>query len=594
MNRPLQSCFEMLQVGWRESRSKLLWALGLSVAAGFSGPLVALALRAAINDAVAHDVSSATMAGAVFGAAAIGVLTLKHFAFTAQIEVADASMVTLEAELISLANGSPRLDHHERADFADMLELLQQEVTGLIAGLGALVTITTLSVSLTVTGIILASVSPLLLLLPLASIPPVLAGARATAIVERGKEDAATQTRQSWHLFRMATGADSAKELRVFRLQRELRRRNRELWQGAGAILAAAQFRAMLVGAAGQICFAAAYVLAVLLVVRQAVADHRAVGDVVLVITLATQVNQQINLGMQELRNVQRVSSGFARLRWLRVLVAEQQPPPADALVPHRVARGIELQNVEFTYPGTDSPVLRQASVLLPAGMTVAVVGENGAGKTTLMKLLCRFYDPSAGAITLDDVDISRLPLDEWRSRIAVGFQDFVRYELIAKHVVGVGEPDLMNDAQAVLSALDRAHARDVVERLDLGLETPLGKTYQQGTELSGGQWQKMALGRAMMRASPLLLILDEPTASLDAATEHQLFERYAETARRLGRETGAITVLVSHRFSTVRAADLILVLKDGCIQEAGAHVDLIQRDGIYAELYGLHEAAYR
>jgi ATP-binding cassette subfamily B protein len=224
----------------------------------------------------------------------------------------------------------------------------------------------------------------------------------------------------------------------------------------------------------------------------------------------------------------------------------------------------------------------------------VALVGENGAGKTTLVKLLCRFYDASDGVIAIDGIDIRRLPLEEWRARIAAGFQDFVRFELLARQAVGVGEVSLVDDETAVLSALDRAHARDFVERLDAGLDTPLGKGRHGGTELSGGQWQKVALGRAMMRDAPLLLILDEPTAALDAETEHQLFDRYAKNARRLSRQTGAITILVSHRFSTVRTADLILVIKDGHIEEAGSHADLIKQNGVYAELYGLQASAYR
>lgn len=584
----------MLRIGWRESRLKLGLAIGLSIAAGCSGPAVALAMRDAINAAVEHDVGAATLAGAILGAATIGVLTLKHFAFTAQIEVADASVVTLEAELMALSNGSARLEHHERSEFADKLELLRQEVSGLVAGLGALMTMTTVGVSLIATGVILATVDPWLLLLPLAAVPPVLTGSRATAIIERGKEAAAAQTRQSWHLFRMATSADSAKELRVFRLQEELRRRNHELWQDAGATLAASQIRATAVGASGQIVFATGYILAVLLVVRQAVAGHNPVGDVVLVITLAAQINQQVNQGLHELRNLQRIASGFARLRWLRALVQEQQPPSPDAPVPNRIARGITLRHVHFTYPGTDSPVLQDANILLPAGSTVALVGENGAGKTTVVKLLGRFYDPTDGAITIDDVDIRRLPLDEWRERIAAGFQDFVRFELPAKHAVGVGELPLMDDHTAVSSALERAHAQDLAKHLDAGLDTPLGKSYQEGTELSGGQWQKVALGRAMMRETPLLLILDEPTAALDAETEHELFDRYAANARRLGHETGAITILVSHRFSTVRTADLILVVKDGRIEESGAHADLIKQNGLYAELYELQASAYR
>ena len=177
--------------------------------------------------------------------------------------------------------------------------------------------------------------------------------------------------------------------------------------------------------------------------------------------------------------------------------------------------------------------MLRDVDLDLPAGSTVAFVGENGAGKTTLVKLLCGFYSPTSGRITVDGADLGRLPVEDWRERIAAGFQDFVRFELVARESVGVGDLAAIDETCArVGDALERADARDLVERLPSGLETQLGKSYTNGAELSGGQWQKVALARAMMRTAPLLLILDEPTASLDAHAEHVLFERYAASAR--------------------------------------------------------------
>jgi ATP-binding cassette subfamily B protein len=593
MKDAFTSCAAMLRIGWINGRTKLMLAAVLSIAAGLTWPLVALGLRAGTDAAVAHDVHTATVAGAITGAGVIGVLMLRHFAYCAYNEIADLAVVTLESELIMLANASAGLEHHERPEYADKMEILRREVSGLIGGIGALMTMTTLGISLLSTGVLLAFVNPWLLLLPFAAVPPVLAGQRSSTILERGKEKAATATRQSWHLFRLATSAESAKEIRVFRLQGEIQRRDRQLWNAAGDAILASEKRAVLVGTAGQFVFATAYVLAVLLVVRQAVVGRSAVGDVVLVITLAAQVNAQVNQALNELRNMQRIGSGFARLRWLRGVVAAQEPAAADAGLPDGIGTGIELRDVEFSYPGVDAPVLQKANILLPPGSTVAIVGENGAGKTTLVKLLCRFYEPTAGAITLDGVDIRRFALDEWRRRISVGFQDFVRFELVARETVGVGELRLMHDEETVVAALERAHAADVVSRLEDGLATQLGKTHSDGAELSGGQWQKLALGRAFMRDAPLLLVLDEPTAALDAEAEHELFQRYAERAKHLAAQTGAITVLVTHRFSTVRAADLILVVAEGRIAEAGSHRDLLARNGLYAELYALQASAY-
>src|SRR5439155_25470181 len=182
-------------------------------------------------------------------------------------------------------------------------------------------------------------------------------------------------------------------------------------------------------------------------------------------------------------------------------------------------------------------------------GAVVAIVGENGAGKTTLVKLLAKMYEPSSGTILVDGAPLARMPADEWRSRMAGAFQDFFRFEFRARHAVGLGDLIRMDDVPAVAAAVDRAGANDVTSTLPSGLDTQLGPTWPGGVELSFGQWQKLALARGFMRDHPLLLVLDEPTAALDAETEHALFERYAAAARG-GRADGRITILVSHRFS--------------------------------------------
>jgi ATP-binding cassette, subfamily B, bacterial len=593
MKDALLSCLAMFRIAWSHSKGKLIFSTLATLASGASWPLLALALEGATNAALAHEVHAAVVNGLFIGAGAIGVLMLQHFAYVPYTEIAEQAQITLEADLMTLANGSARLDHHERPDYADKFELLRKEVGEIAPGFTGLFSTLGLLVSMSVTAVLLAGVSPWLLLLPIAAIPPVLTGQRSQRILERSREKTASTTRQAWHLFHLATRAAPAKELRVFRLQNEVLRRQSALWDQAGAVLGAAQKRSALVVASGQLVFAVAYVTAVLLVVRQAVAGAGSVGEVVLVMTLAAQVNQQVSTGLQLLQQLQRMAQSLTRLRWMRALIKSQEPPASDAAMPERIRRGIELRGLGFTYPGTEKPVMSGVDLLLPAGSTVAVVGENGAGKTTLIKLLCRFYEATAGEITVDGVDIQRFRLDEWRARIAAGFQDFVRFELLAQQTVGVGDLPSLDDEAAVLAALDRAHATDIVGKLEHGLRTQLGKSYTDGAELSGGQWQKMALGRAMMRQSPLLLILDEPTSALDAEAEHSLFERYAANAQRVGRETGAITILVSHRFSTVRMADLILVMDDGRLAEAGDHAQLMARNGVYAELYSLQAAAY-
>jgi len=224
----------------------------------------------------------------------------------------------------------------------------------------------------------------------------------------------------------------------------------------------------------------------------------------------------------------------------------------------------------------------------------VAIVGENGAGKSTLVKLLCKLYGPTSGRILVDGVELARMPADEWRQRLAGAFQDFFRFELPARQTVGLGDVPRVDDEPAVRVAVERAGASDVVERLAAGLDTQLGPTWPEGVEISFGQWQKLALGRGFMRDEPLLLVLDEPTAALDAETEHALFERYAAALRTGGAGNGRISILVSHRFSTVRMADRIVVLDGARVVEAGSHEELMAAGGTYSELYRIQAAAYR
>jgi ATP-binding cassette subfamily B protein len=281
------------------------------------------------------------------------------------------------------------------------------------------------------------------------------------------------------------------------------------------------------------------------------------------------------------------------RLLWLRDYsdsVTGQRA--SDSTPPERLTDGITFENVSFTYPGTDRPVLQDISLTIPAGAVIALVGENGAGKTTLVKLLTRMYEPTEGRILIDGVDLADIDAEKWRQRSSAAFQDFAKPELVAQHTVGIGDLIQLDDETAAIGGLDRAGAGDVVDALPSGLSTQLGASWTDGVDLSTGQWQKLALGRALMRDDPLVVFFDEPTASLDAPTEHALFQRYAEAARS-GSQAGSITVLVSHRFSTICSADLILVLDNGQAAELGSHEELMEHRGVYAELYTLQAKSY-
>jgi ATP-binding cassette subfamily B protein len=354
--------------------------------------------------------------------------------------------------------------------------------------------------------------------------------------------------------------------------------------------------------------FAAAFVAGIAVVAVRATHGTASVGAVVLAVTLVQRAQLQVGQAAAAIGQLLTTVRTARRLLWLEdyagaeragavragaVAAAVGRPAASRGLPPAVLKDGITLREVSFGYPPDGGTVLDGVDVHLPAGAAVALVGENGAGKTTLVKLLTGMYQPTGGQVLLDGVPLADIDLAAWRERTAATFQDFVRFELLAGEAVGVGDLARMSQPAALASALERADATSVAASLPEGLDTRLGRSFTGGQELSGGQWQRLALARGMMRDLPLLLILDEPTASLDAITEAALFERYL-SARQLAAQSGAITLLVSHRFSTVRMADLIIVLDEGRIVASGDHASLVRAGGLYAELYELQARAYR
>jgi ATP-binding cassette subfamily B protein len=324
-----------------------------------------------------------------------------------------------------------------------------------------------------------------------------------------------------------------------------------------------------------------------LYVALQAVAGKLTIGDLGLYTRAAASVQddfQNILSGFSSLyEDGLYISTLFELLNIEPAIVAPANPVP----FPRPILHGIEFRNVTFGYPGRDKPALSNVSFHVRPGETIAVVGPNGAGKTTLVKLLGRLYDPIEGQVLIDGIDVREFDPNELRREIGAIFQDYVTYQFSAGENIGLGHVDKLDDKDAISSAAHQGGAESVIEKLPDGYDTVLGKWFEGGHQLSGGEWQKIALSRAFMRDAQVL-ILDEPTASLDALAEWDLFVRIRKLTQ------GRTAIFISHRFSTVRTADRIFVLQHGRLVEQGAHEELVNGNGLYADLFEKQAASYR
>ena len=608
----LRTALRMLGFAWSADRRLAIWTLVLLSAQAASIALLSLWLRL-FTDAAADHHDRATLVAALAIAISItATAAAGHAGNRTRMNLSDRTQHLLNSRLLDLVGHSPTLAIHQTPAHLRQLELLQAESWEFGQAVPTIIETVTIGIRIVVAVILLASITPWLLLLTLFALPTLLLSGRTAGLFTLGNELAAEPSRRARMLYELAASRDAAAELRLFRLRGELLGRfaaeHREIRQIHVQLSVRAQgFRLI-----GRTVLLAGYLGAIVLVVYLASRAEVSIGDVAMTAVLAGQVLTLVTGSAEIAQWLPRTLTASARYLYLE-RVAEQPPlrpaasdtsaggmtvsatlQPAQPAIPAALTAGIRLDAVSYRYPGRGEETLTKVSVLLPAGATVAIVGDNGAGKTTLVGLLAGLQRPTAGRILIDETDLADLDPQDWRERVSAGFQDHARFEFTIQRSVGLGLLPQLDDAAAGAAALDRAGAADVAGNAPAGLSTQLGPSWPGGVDLSGGQWQKLAIGRAMMRTNPLLLLLDEPTAAIDAETEHELFARWTEAASATRRRSGAITVLVSHRFSTVRMADLILVLRDGSICERGSHSELIAAGGVYAELFELQARAYR
>ena len=588
----LSSMWRLCKLGYRHEPRLMVAAFVLSQIAALPDALLALWLMLLGKGVLEHRPGLLKGAAVGLGVSAAATWFLRTVSTRVQRRFRDKVTIALESHVAQLQASVATIAHQERPEYLDRLSMLRNQVFVLDHMYVSLFSTIGWILRLAVTMALLASIHPALILLLLFAIPTVWTSTWRPGVERSAQERGAQANRLARHLFTMATTAPPGKEVRVTGIGPRIMAERRSAWERWYGPVAGARWGSAMWHALAWAIFGLAYVGAVVFVSSGLRAPA---SSVLLVLAAGARLSAYIGATVGEIGFLRGFwMDGSRRLAWLEDYAASLAAA-GDLPAPPALHRGIRLNHVSFAYPGTSRVVLDDVSLMLPAGSVVAIVGENGAGKTTLVKLLAKMYEPSSGSILVDDTPLARMPAGEWRERLAGAFQDFFRFEFRVCHTVGLGDVPRLDDEGAVGAAVDRAGAGDVVGRLKAGLETQLGPTWPDGVELSFGQWQKLALARGFMRDRPLLLILDEPTAALDAETEHALFERYAAAARGTADgESGRITILVSHRFSTVRMADLIVVLDGSRLVEVGTHEELMARNGPYSELYRIQAAAYR
>ena len=586
----LSSMWRLCKLGYSREPALLLAAFGLALLSALPDALLALWFKMLGDGVLQGNWSLVRIAAVALGVSATATWYLRTISARVQRRFRDKVTIALESHVAKLLASIATIAHQERPEYLDRLAVLRDQVFMLDHMYMSLFSTCGWILRLGITIVLLMSIHPALVLMALFAVPTVLTSTWRPEVERSAYEKGASAARLARHLFDTATTATPGKEVRVTGIGDRLIKERRLAWETWYQPIARARMHSAAWHTAAWMIFGASYVGAIVFV---SFGLNAPAGDVLLALAAGSRLSSYIGGTVGEigfLRGVWMDSS--RRLAWLEDYAASLLSS-ADQPVPSTLAEGVRFEHVSFSYPGTDRLVLADINLELPSGSVVAIVGENGAGKTTLVKLLSKMYEPTAGRILIDRTDLSRIRADEWRARLAGAFQDFFRFEFIARHTVGVGDIPRLNDEPAVVTAVARAGADDVIVHLTAGLDTQLGPTWPNGVEVSFGQWQKLALARGFMRDQPLVLILDEPTAALDAETEHALFERYAAAVRSESQE-GRITILISHRFSTVRMADLIVVLDGAHVVEVGSHEALMAKRGQYAELYGIQAAAYR
>ena len=560
-------------------------------------PLVSLYLIKLIVDSVTAGVSSIDKAASMQSLLVLillagGVSMLQYFCRSATTVVSEAQSALVTDHIQDILHAKSievDLEYYENSQYYDTLHRAQNEAPFRPARIvNGLLQIGQNSISLLATFALLLSLNWIIAVaLILAAIPGVVVRLRYSEKLYQWQRRCTAKERHAWYLHWLLTCDDHAKEIRLFdlgplfmqqyhNLRQELRKEKIGIatWRSISDLFAQVFSVIVVFGSLAYIA-------------NRAVQGIISLGDMVMYFGAIQQSQGYLSTLLTSMTGLYEDSLFIDSLFEFLDLRPKVSEPADPQPMPKPIAKGISFHDVNFEYPGSETAVLKGISLEIVPGQTIALVGENGSGKTTLIKLLCRLYDPTSGSITIDDIKLSDFSTTDLRKEISVIFQDYAQYNLSAKENIGIGSADKSCQMDEIIKAAEYSGADKVINGLKNGYETLLGKWFEDGAELSIGEWQKVALARAFMRDSQLV-ILDEPTSALDARAEDEFFRKFKELAK------GRTAIIISHRMSTVKMADCIYFLKDGRIAECGSHDELVGEFGEYAQLFDVQAKHYR
>ena len=591
--RALRNIPPVLRMVWASGRRVIATGLLLRLVAALI-PVAMLSISRVIIDAIVaattsrHPVPSRFwwLVTFEFALAALGAVLGRAIGFCDSLF---ADRFTRHVSIRVMGHAS-KLDlaAYEDPAFYDKLERARVQATDRIAMIQATGTMVQQAVIVTTLSVSILVFSPLLLLLMILCLVPAFLGESHFAFLGYSLNFSQTPVRRQLDYLRvLGASKESAKELKLFALNSFLVDRYSELSNAIYQQNVSLARRRLSAGALLSLLSTAGYYGAYAYVIYRTVIGALSVGTMTFLAGAIAAASTNIQSIFATFSSIADQSLFLTDLLDFFAVRPKVRNLPDAVTAPRPIRTGFEFRDVSFSYPGNSRAVLSRLNFHLEPGERVAVIGENGQGKTTLVKLLTRLYDPTGGCILLDGIDLRKYAIEDLHREIAVIFQDYMRYEMSAADNIGVGRIDQRHDLERLRQAACKSLADAVIGRLPGRYHQMLGRRFDGGVDLSGGEWQKIALARAYLRDAQLL-ILDEPTAALDARSEHEVFQRFTELT------AGKMALLISHRFSTVRMADRIVVLEDGRVAEEGSHSRLISLGGLYSEMFELQAASYR